>query len=379
MRSLMPIPFLHLITELDTGGAQKALARLLAHLDRTRFTPHVACLYNSDKAVAQEIRALGVPVTDLGMTAKWRWDAFWRLYRLLRRERPTILHSWMFHANVPGRVIGRLAGVPIIITSRRNVEIGGEMRERLLRWTAGLDDKVIAVCELARRAQIERTHAAPQNVVTVHNGLDVAEFGTLNPEARATTREAFGIPPTAPLVGSVGRLHPQKDFATLLKAMVCVRDRLPDAHLLLVGDGDLKPELVSQARSLELAQTVTFAGHRTDIPEILSAVDLLVLPSLWEGLPNALLEAMAAGLPVVATAVGGTPEVVVDGVTGFLVPPRDPQALADAILRLLRNPELRQRMGEAGRARVAAHFSIEQMVHKTEALYEQLLAEKGLA
>lgn len=375
----MPIPFLHLITELDTGGAQKALARLLAHLDRTRFTPHVACLYNSDKAVAQEIRALGVPVTDLGMTAKWRWDAFWRLYRLLRRERPTILHSWMFHANVPGRVIGRLAGVPIIITSRRNVEIGGEMRERLLRWTAGLDDKVIAVCELARRAQIERTHAAPQNVVTVHNGLDVAEFGTLNPEARATTREAFGIPPTAPLVGSVGRLHPQKDFATLLKAMVCVRDRLPDAHLLLVGDGDLKPELVSQARSLELAQTVTFAGHRTDIPEILSAVDLLVLPSLWEGLPNALLEAMAAGLPVVATAVGGTPEVVVDGVTGFLVPPRDPQALADAILRLLRDPELRQRMGEAGRARVAAHFSIEQMVHKTEALYEQLLAEKGLA
>ena len=375
----MPIPLLHLITELDTGGAQKALARLLAHLDRTRFTPHVVCLYNGDKAVAQEIRALGVPVTDLGMTGKWRLDAFWRLYRLLRRERPTILHSWMFHANVPGRVIGRLAGVPIIIISRRNVEIGGEMRERLLRWTAGLDDKVVAVCELARRAQIERTHVAPQHVVTVHNGLDVAEFGAPNPEARATIREAFGIPPTAPLVGSVGRLHPQKDFTTLLKALVRVRDRLPDVHLLLVGDGELHADLTRQAHTLGVATSVTFTGYRSDILDILATLDLFVLPSLWEGLPNALLEAMAAGLPVVATAVGGTPEVVVDGVTGFLVPPRDPQALADAILRLLRDPELRQRMGEAGRARVAAHFSIEQMVHKTEALYEQLLAEKGLA
>ncbi|MBN1581059.1 MAG: glycosyltransferase, partial [Anaerolineae bacterium] len=120
----------HLITELDVGGAQLALLRLLAGLDRERFAPTVACFYNGDALVAQRIRALGIPVTDLGMTARWRWDAFGRLYRLLRDERPAIVHTWMFHANLPGRVLGRLAGAPIVITSRRNENIGGVVRER---------------------------------------------------------------------------------------------------------------------------------------------------------------------------------------------------------------------------------------------------------
>jgi glycosyltransferase involved in cell wall biosynthesis len=166
----------HLITELDIGGAQLALLRLLASLDRDRFVPTVACLYNGDAAVAQRIRALGVPVTDLGMTARWRWDAFERLYRLLRHERPTILHTWMFHANLPGRVLGALARVPIIITSRRNENIGGVMREYLNRWTACLDDRVIAVCELARQAEIKRARVSPEHVVTVYNGVDVERF-----------------------------------------------------------------------------------------------------------------------------------------------------------------------------------------------------------
>jgi glycosyltransferase involved in cell wall biosynthesis len=123
---------------------------------------------------------------------------------------------------------------------------------------------------------------------------------------------------------------------------------------------------------------VVFAGHRTDVPEILQALDIFVLPSNWEGLPNAVLEAMAAGLPVVATRVGGVPEVVVEGQTGILVPPRDPNALADALLTLLRDPNLRRRMGQAGRQRVQEYFSVDQMVSKTETLYEQLLSEKGL-
>jgi glycosyltransferase involved in cell wall biosynthesis len=134
----------------------------------------------------------------------------------------------------------------------------------------------------------------------------------------------------------------------------------------------------AKAKAMQLSEDVIFTGIRQDVPNILGLLDVFVLPSLWEGLPIALLEAMAAGLPVVATAVGGTPEVVVEGETGFLVPPRDPEALAEAILRLLREPDLRRRMGEAGRKRVAEHFSVEQMVQKTEALYEHLLAEKGL-
>ncbi len=377
MRDSLRILFL--ITELDTGGAQKALARLLASLNRSRFKPHVACLYHGDKTVAQEIRALGIPLTDLRMQAKWRADALWRLYRLLRRQQPAILHTWMFHANLPGRLLGRLAGVPIVITSRRNVNIGGPARERLLRWTSGLDDAVIAVCELARQAEIERAGAAPHHVATIYNGVDVTAFSRSDPEADARIRDTFDIPADAPLLGAIGRLHPQKDFGTLLAAVAQLRRQVPDAHLLLVGDGELREELVNHARSLGLGDCVTFAGHRTHIPEILAAIDVFTLTSLWEGLPNVILEAMAAGLPVVATRVGGVPEVVVAGETGLLVPPRDPDALSRAIVTLLRDPALRQTMGRAGQERVRHRFSVEQMVRRTESLYERLLAEKGLA
>ena len=367
---------LHLITELSTGGAQTALLRLLTGLNRDRFFPTIACFYNGDKIVAQQIRALGIPVTDLGMTTKWRLDALWRLYRLLRRERPTILHTWMFHANIPGRVLGRLASVPIIITSRRNENIGGVLRERLNRWTARLDDRVIAVCELARQAEIERATVSPEHVVTIYNGIDAQQFSATNPQVVAQVRQAFGIPVDALLVGTVGRLHRQKGFTDLLTAIAQVQEHILTVRLLLVGDGELRDDLEIQAQSSGLSDVVTFTGARSDVPEILAGLDVFVLPSLWEGMPNVVLEAMAASLPVVATAVGGTPEVVVDGVTGLLVPPRDPDALAQAITRLLRDPDLRRKMGRAGRERVERHFGVERMVQATEALYEELVGEK---
>jgi sugar transferase (PEP-CTERM/EpsH1 system associated) len=369
---------LHLITELSTGGAQTALCRLLTGLDRNRFSPTVACLYNGDKIVAQQIRAQGIPVTDLGMTAKWRVDAFWRLYRLLRHECPTILHSWMFHANLPGRVLGRLAGVPIIVTSRRNVNIGGVLREYLNRWTARLDDRVIAVCELARQAEIKRARVPPDKVVTIYNGVDAEQFSATNPQVVAQVRQAFGIPVDVPLVGAVGRLHRQKGFADLLTAIAQVQEHIPTVRLLLVGDGELRDDLEIQAQLSGLSNVVTFTGTRSDVPEILAGLDMFVLPSLWEGMPNVILEAMSASLPVVATAVGGTPEVVVDGVTGLLVPPRDPDTLAQAITCLLRDPDLRRKMGRAGRERGEQHFSIKKTVQETEILYETLMREKGV-
>jgi glycosyltransferase involved in cell wall biosynthesis len=372
------IGILYLITELSTGGAQVALLRLLTGLDRGRFFPTVACLYNGDGVVAQRIRALGVPVTDLGMTAKWRWDALWRLCCLLRRERPTILHTWMFHANFVGRIVGRLARVPIVVTSRRNVNIGGALREFLNRWTARLGDRVIAVCEMARQAEIERARVSPDKVVTIYNGVDTNEFAALDAQAAARARRAFGIPSGAPLVGTAGRLHRQKGFADLITALAQVREHFPAVRLLLVGDGELRGDLEAHAQALGLSEVVAFAGPRTDIPEILAGLDLFALPSLWEGLPNVVLEAMAAGLPVAATAVGGTPEVVVDGITGILVPPHDPGALARPITRLLRDPDLRCKMGQAGRERVERCFTVEQMIQRTQALYEDVLEARGL-
>lgn len=372
------IAVVHLITELDIGGAQCALLRLLIGLDRDRFSPTVVCLYNGDKTVAQRIRQLGVHVFDLGMTAKWRWDVLWRLCTLLVRERPAILHAWMFHANFLGRIAGRLARVPIVVTSRRNVDIGGAFRESLNRWTAPLDDRVIAVCEIVRQVEIERARVPSEKVVTIYNGVDAKSFGAPDAEGRGVGRRVPGIPVGLPLVGTVGRLHRQKGFADLITAWALVRNRFPAARLLLVGDGEQRGDLEAQVRSLGLSEMVTFAGLRADISDILTELDLFVLPSLWEGMPNAVLEAMVTGLPVVATAVGGTPEVVSDGVTGLLVPPHDPTVLAQALTTLLQDPDLRRKMGQAGRKRVMQCFTAERMVERTEQLYMQLLEEKRL-
>jgi sugar transferase (PEP-CTERM/EpsH1 system associated) len=374
-----PVKLLYFITELNIGGAEKVLVHILKHLDRSRFDPAVVSLYGGDGPIADEIRALDVPVTDLGMSAKWRLDALWRLYRLLRRERPAILHTSLFHANTLGRIVGRLARVPIIVTWRQNVDIGGRVRELINRWTTRLDDRVVAVSRLVRDAEVERARVSPDKVTIIYNCVDTDVYTARGPRAAAQVRKNLGIAPDTLLVGTVGRLHPQKGIADLITAMMQMKLLVPNARLLLVGEGQLRDGLEILAESLCVSDVVVFAGARTDVPQILSALDLFVLPSLWEGLPLALLEAASVGLPVVATAVGGTPEVVMDGVTGLLVPPRDPDALAEAILTLLHDPDLRQRMGQAGQERVREHFSVEQMVKETEGLYQRLLAEKGLA
>jgi glycosyltransferase involved in cell wall biosynthesis len=368
---VIEVPLVHLITELDSGGAQTALLRYLTHHDRSRYRPTVVCLYNGDQVVAQQIRALGIGVVDVGLTRPYRLDALWRLYKLLREERPSILHCWMVHANLLGRLVGRLARLPVIITSRRNVEIGGPWRERAKRLTRRLDDAVIAVCELARQVEIERTGAAPDKVVTIYNGID--PFPAVPSETVAQLRHDFGLRSDAPVAICVSRLHPQKGHEDLLAAWRRVTAVYPHVDLLIVGDGRRRSEL---ERLAARQSHVHFTGQRDDVAELLALSDLLILPSLWEGLPNVVLEAMAAGLPVVATAVGGTPELVIDGKTGLLVPPRDPAALAQAILALLTEPDLAQRLGENGRLRVADQFTIRQMVQQTEQLYQRLLAEK---
>jgi sugar transferase (PEP-CTERM/EpsH1 system associated) len=373
-----PIDIIYLITELHIGGAEKVLVHFLNELDRSRYRPRVVCLYGGNGPIAAELRAQDVPVIDLDMTAQWRVDAVWRLYRLLRAQRPAILHASLFHANLLGRIVGRLAGVPIIISCRQNVSIGARWREWVNRWTVGLDDRVIAVCELARRAEIERGRVAPEKVITIYNAVDPARLA----DPAATTPGAqVPVPASATgrrLIGTVCRFHPQKGLDQLIAAFAELCKRTPDVQLLLVGDGELRGQLETQVRRLGLADHVTFTGFRTDVPAILTELDLFVLPSLWEGLPLVLLEAMAAQLPVVATAVGGTPELVLDGETGLLVPPADPTALAAAMHFLLTQDALRREMGRRGRRRVEREFSATRAVAETTQLYEELLSEKGV-
>jgi sugar transferase (PEP-CTERM/EpsH1 system associated) len=365
------IPILYLITELSTGGAQAALLRLLEGLDRERFTPTVACLYNGDGAVAREIRALGISVFDAQMRHKADLPALLRLYRHIRRVRPAILHASLFHANLPGRVLGRLVGVPVIICSERTMAMESEWRYRINRWTIGLVDRVIAVSANVRDFYAAHVGLTADKLVVIYNGVQVPELSISLREARAE----LGLPDDGPIIGAISRLDPVKGVDFLIRALAQVNG----ATLVVVGDGPERAALEALAGDLGVADRIHWAGHRRDVPHLLPAFDLLAQPSLHEGLPNTVLEAMACGLPVVATAVGGTPEVIVDGLTGLLVPPRDADALAQAMVTLLSNADLRRTMGRAGRERVAQRFTAERMVEQTQRLYGQLLTEKRIA
>ncbi len=367
----MPVKITHLITELSTGGAQMALLRLLTHLDRSRFEPSVVCLYNGNGEPAQRIKALGIPVIDLEMRGKLRLDALWRLYMVLRQTQPTILHTWMFHANLPGRILGRLSGVPIIISSERTMGQESRWRYHLNRISAPLSDRVVCVSQRVADFVTQKVGIPENKVVVIPNGIDTAIFANLPPKNQTRTR--LNLPIEKNIVGTITRLTPVKRLDMLLRAT----SDLPDVHLLIVGDGPEKDNLVQLGQNLQLTTRLHFAGQQNNIIPWLAAMDVCVLASDWEGMPNVILEAMSAGLPVVATAVGGTPEVVIDNETGFLVPPGNPKALAEAIETLLHNPALRHKMGHAGIQRVQQHFTLRQMVERTQTLYEELIALKN--
>ena len=369
-----PIAICHLITELSTGGAQVALYRLLAGLDRERYLPIVACLYNGDAEIAEYIRSLGVPVFDLKMNAKWRVDAFWRLFQLLRETRPTILHTWLFHANISGRMVGRLARTPIIIASERTM--GKEEYTRLWvnRLTAPLVDKIICVSQQVHEFAEQVIHLPPEKLVVIPNGVPIEDFARLPNALQA--RAALDLPTGELLIGSIGRMHRVKGYDFLLDAFSRIAASHTNSRLLMVGDGPELDAMKTKTSQLGLEQRVTFLGKRNDIAAILPAMDIFVLPSLHEGMPNAVLEAMAARLCVVASSVGGIPELVIHGQTGLLVPPRDSEALANALISLLNAPQMRSQMGQTGRKRALEHYSIQSNIDKTQKLYEHLLESK---
>jgi glycosyltransferase involved in cell wall biosynthesis len=364
-----------LITGLTVGGPEMGLLESLRHLDRTRFEFSVACLYDRGRA-ADEIERLGVPVSNMRM--RWFSDpvGLLRLWCFLRAEKPAILHTHLFRASLWGRLFGYLQGIPVILSTVHGAtqsEIEGRRRTWLISAVDAISarccDRILAVSEAVRSSLIEN-HIQPDKVELMLNAIDTEAFAAGDGKA---FRDEFDLS-GAPLVSMVARLHPDKNHQMLIDAFARVRAAVPEAKLLIVGSGALEGELRIQAASL--GDSVIFTGDRKDIPAVMAASDVVVLCSRHETFGKTLAEAMAAGRPAVATAVDGIPEVVVDGVTGLLVPPGDVEALARAVVRLLRDRELGANLGAAGRARAREHFDSRRSVGRLQQLYDELYMGK---
>jgi len=300
-----------------------------------------------------------------------------RLLRDLRRERFDLIHSHLFWANLCARVAGKWAGVPVVINSHHGTDGWLTVSHRLLeRGTAGLADRLVACSDAVRRCAVEQVRLPAHKVVTIPNGVPLQRFADRT--ARERMRAALGLGPGSLVIGSVGRLdEPVKGYAILLQALEILDGTVPEMVCLLCGDGPARAELERSVRERGLSAQVRFLGDRQDVPLVLQALDLYVQPSLSEGFGLSVLEAMATGLPVVATHCGGLPEVVRDGVTGDLVPPGEASQLAQRIRALLGEPGRRAAYGRAGEQRARQEFPLERMVRGWSALYRELLRDKG--
>ena len=364
-----PIPIAFCITELDRGGAERAFTRLILGLDRQKWLPRVFCL-GPRGHFADDLETAGITVECFGANGLGSFPTLlWRLTRSLRRFRPQLLQSFLFHGNIAGRLAGTLARVPVIVSGIRVAERRSRWYGWLDRWTNGLVDHNVCVSQGVADFAIRETKLKSTKVSVIPNGVD---FQVLH-EAIPAELSQLGLRPNDPVVITVGRLEPQKGIGDLLDAAAIVLKEHPTCQFLIVGDGPDRPSLQAQAKSLGIEASIIFAGFRSDVPALLKASSLFVLASLWEGMPNALLEAMAAGLPVVATAVEGSREILESGRNGVLVEPGNPVDLAQAVVRLLNSPSDRKAMEIAAQQTVSKDFTEESVIAAYDGLYARLL------
>lgn len=377
---------LHIITRLDRGGSTTETLVTAAGLPGV-FRPSLIYGRTHDwpalpAGIREKVEMIEVPelVRDPAPLKDLR--ALLKLHRLIRRGKFDLVHTHTSKAGILGRVAARLAGVPRIVhTPHGHIFTGyyGRALTRLFilleRWAATFTDRIIALTDQEIRDHLERGIGRPEQFVSIPSGIEVDALDRAPGQVEAV-RAALGLAPDARLIGSVGRLEPVKGHRFLLDALRDLAPRFPDLHLALVGDGELLPELRAQAGRSGLADRVLFLGWRNDVPRLLPAFHLFVLPSENEGMGRALVEAMAAGLPIVASRAGGVPEVLGEGEAGLLVEAANAPALAQAIETLLRDRALGARLGEAARKR-AHRYSVATMLREIEALYRGLLAHDG--
>lgn len=368
---------LHIITSLGVGGAENHLLDLVCGLADDGYDVTVMYLTDkdpyADEDVTSEMVEAGVSVEQIGIRNNIDPIGFGRVLLHILQNGYDIVHTHQIHGDIYGSVAATLGGVQRIVSTKHNDPpfLTEQPYKTLHNMTVRLTDRIVTISENVREFTLEHTTASPDKVRTVHYGLDPQPFDQVSEEEVNSVRSDLADA-EEPLVGTVARLVEQKDLGTLLRAIDKVSETHPNVRLAIVGEGPKREELESLASDLGIDDRVTFTGYRSDIPALMQAFDVFALPSRWEGFGLVFLEAMAAGTPVVASEVSAVPEIVVDAETGYLVPPGESDEFAEYIDHLLEEPSLAERMGQSGRARLEAHFTVEQMVSETEAVYDEL-------
>ncbi len=374
----MPVGVLHVCDKFGVAGSSiHGVSRLFSwwfpRYDPARFTVSLCGLKRPEPA-SRLLEEQGIPVRHLG---RGRFDPriLGDLVRVAREARAAILHVHGYAAADFGRLAARRVGAALVLHEHfadpRMPAYQGLADRMLARFT----DRAIAVSGSTRDFLVRERHVPAKRVRLIWNGAPLAEFAPVTLATALATRRELGLPADAPVVGSISRLSEQKGHRHLLDAAARVLPRRKDTRFLIVGDGDQMGPLRQQADALGIAPSVVFAGHRLDVPALLGALDVFCISSTYEGTPLALFEAMAAGKAIVSTAVDGCREVLEDGVTGLLVPPRDPDALAAALLRALADEALRASLAKRARE-ASARYDIAACVAQMQDLYDEVLAEK---
>jgi glycosyltransferase involved in cell wall biosynthesis len=355
------------------GGAEEMVLNLVRHLPG-RFEPMVCCI-NHAGPIGEEIRRTGTPVAVLGLTPGLRhpWDVA-GIRRYLRETKPAIVHTFLLTASLYGRLAAILEHVPIVIGTEVNIyerkRTHHILAERMLMTKT---DRVIVSANSVRDFYVDQIQADPGKIDVVYNAVD---WKSIEPaRSRDDVRASLGIQPDARVAGMIARLTEQKGHRFLFQAMTTAA--LAGVQLMVVGDGDSRDALTSEAQALGIASRVHFLGARRDLGDLLAAMDVFVMPSLWEGLPLSMILAMGAAMPVVATEVAGIPEIIVDRRTGWLVPPGNSTALANALAEVFADRPRAANIGKAAREFVLPRFGVDGYVSTVVGLYDRLLRERA--
>lgn len=363
---------MQLTRSLNVGGLEKLVALFARKLDPKTFEVSVCCLLRKG-FFADELEKDGVKIhliKDEDTASESRF-LFLKLARLLRKERPDILHTHNTHPMIDGTLAGKMARVPIIVHTDHARSFPDRTKYMVIEnILSRFVHRIVAVSEFSKQQLVHFEKIKPEKIAVIANGVNFAR----RQYDRSVLKRAFGVAGASPIIGAVSRLTEQKGTKYLIAAMPAILRAYPGAVLMVVGDGVLRHDLEEQVQELQIESNVRFYGYQKEVEKYIQAMDLLVSPSIWEGMPLGILEVMQCGKPIVATRVGGVPEVVDDGVTGILTDSKSPQELADAVIEMVGREGFIQMAGDAAITRYRENFTEEIMLAKYERLYMDLLA-----